>query len=109
VSKEKYTYILTIVTAYIVIRPLKNKKLETVAQQLWMIFCEYRTPKILQSNNGLEFVNRMMKAMTIIHGIDHKLITVFHLSANGQVESRNKEVSKALKKFTKGTYAAWQQ
>jgi hypothetical protein len=70
-----------------------------------MIFCEYGTPKILQSDNGLEFVNRVMKAMTIIHGIDHKLIIVYHSSANGQVERRNKEVSKALKKFTEGIYA----
>ena len=112
VSEEGYTYILTVVdvcTAYTVIRALKNKEMETVAQQLWMIFCEYGTPKIMQSDNGLEFVNRVMKAMTVIHGIDHRLITAYHPSANGQVERRNKEVSKALKKFTEGTYAAWQQ
>jgi hypothetical protein len=74
-----------------------------------MIFCEYKTPKILQSDNRLEFVNRVMKAMTIIHEIDHKLINSLLFKANGQVEKRNKEVSKALKKFTEGIYTIWQQ
>jgi hypothetical protein len=74
-----------------------------------MIFCEYRTPKILQSNNRLKFINRVIKTMKIIYEIDHKLIIAYHLSTNEQVERRNKEISKVLKKFTEGTYIVWQQ
>ena len=44
-----------------------------------------------------------------MYGIDHRLITAYHSSANGLVEKTNKEVSKALKKFTKGAYIAWNE
>src|SRR5690348_5638690 len=102
-----YNYILTVICActnYTVIRALKNKELETVAKALWMIFCEYGTPRVLQSDQGTEFVNQALEAMKIIYGIDHRLSTAYHPCANGLVERQNKEVSRALKKFTEGTY-----
>ena len=45
--------------------------------------------------------------MTVVYGIEHRLITAYHPSANGLVERMNREVSRMLKKYTKGTYAAW--
>jgi hypothetical protein len=50
-----------------------------------------------------------MTTLTTLYGIDHRLITPYHPSANGLVERMNKEVSRALKKYTEGTYAAWDE
>ena len=76
---------------------------------LWEVFCEYGTPRILQSDNGTEFVNQVIRTLTVLHGIDHRLSSAYHPSTNGLVERRNKEVSRALKKFSEGTYALWSE
>jgi len=44
-----------------------------------------------------------------MYGIDLRLITAYHPSANSLVKYRNKEIKKSLKKFTEGTYAAWNE
>jgi transposase InsO family protein len=112
ISENGHVYIMTVVdvcTGYTIIRSVKNKEMETIAKCLWCIFCEYGTPQILQSDNGSEFVNQVMKTLSVMYGIDHRLTTAYHPSANGLVERMNKEVSKALKKYTEGTYAAWDE
>jgi transposase InsO family protein len=109
-SEKGHRYILIIVdvcTNYIVTRALENKEMEVMARKLWKIFCEYSTPRILQSDNGTEFVNQVIKVLTIMYEIDHRLTTAYHPSANGLVERKNKEISRALKKFCEGTYTAW--
>ena len=55
------------------------------------VITEYGTMKILQSDNGLEFVNTIIAQMVKLYGIDHRLITAYHLVANGMVERENKE------------------
>ena len=109
-SENGCVYIFTIVdvcTAYTVIRALKTKDMETIARCLWEVICDYGAPRILQSDNGSEFMNQVVKALTIMYGVEHRLSTAYHPNTNGLVERHNKEVSKALKKFTEGTYAAW--
>ena len=111
-SEEGYSYILTIVdvcTDYTIVRALKNKAMETVARKLWKVMSEFGNPRVIQSDNGLEFVNSLIKSLTTMYGIDHRLTTAYHPSANGLVERKNKEVSRALKKYTDGTYAAWNE
>ena len=69
-SKKGYNYILTIVdvcTAYTVLQLLENRNMECVARKLWEVFTDYGTPKILQSDNGAEFVNKIIDAFTILH------------------------------------------
>lgn len=47
------------------LRPLKNKKPE-VANKLYNIFCIFRCPKILQSDNDKEFVNAVINELAEI-------------------------------------------
>ena len=42
---------------------------------------------------------------TILHGIEPRLIVAYNPRTNGLVEKRNKDISKALKKFVEG--ALW--
>ena len=110
VSDNGFSNILTVVdvcTGYTVLRAAKNKEMETIARLLWGIFCEYGTPRILQSDNGTEFANQVMQSLTAIYGIDHRFSTAYHPNTNGLVERQNKEVSRSLKKYVEGSYASW--
>ena len=111
-SENGHNFIVTIVdvcTGFTLVQAIKNKEMETVARCLWTEFANFGTPQILQSDNGLEFANQTVRALTVMYGIEHRLITAYHSSANKLVERTNKEVSKALKKFSEGTYTAWNE
>ncbi len=110
-SVDGYQFILTIVdvfTGYTILRPLKTKQQEEVAQALWLVMTEYGTMKILQSDNGKEFVNQVMKQLMKLYGVDRRTITPFHPSANGLVERKNKEVERLLKKLMGGVSEKWE-
>ena len=92
---------------FTVLRPLKNKSSETVGRKLWKIICEYGTMKILQSDNGSEFVNEVMSQLTKLFGIDHRLITAYNPRADGLVERTNKDMKRALKKLMGGMEGGW--
>jgi len=79
-----------------------------IAQAIWSIFCEYGTPRIIQSDNGTEFVNQLMQQLMKTYAIDHRLITAYHPRANGLVERTNKEASNILKKVINGATQQWQ-
>ena len=51
--------------------------------------------------------NKIIDAFTILHGIESKLSAAYNPRTNGLVERRNKNISKALKKFIKGAYGRW--
>lgn len=48
-------------TKFTILRPLKTKTAEEVAYQLMDIFCLFGAPCILQSDNGREFTNKVIK------------------------------------------------
>ncbi|XP_043471318.1 KRAB-A domain-containing protein 2-like [Leptopilina heterotoma] len=48
---------------FLILRPLKTKTAEEVAHCLLDIFCTLGTPSVLQSDNGREFVNRVIEAL----------------------------------------------
>ena len=81
--------IVDVCSGYTVIRSLKNKEIETISKCLWTVFCEYGTPQVLQSDNGTEFVNQVMKTLSVIYGIDHRLSTAYHPSANSFLRNKH--------------------
>jgi hypothetical protein len=96
-----------IFSRYVVLRPLKSKEMEDVAAALWSIFAEYGLPKIMQSDNGTEFVNQVMQALTKLYGIEHRLITAYHPQANGAVERMNGTVIRMLRKHLNAANKHW--
>ena len=67
----------------------------------------YGTPKILQSDNVVEFVNKIIDAFTVLHEIEPRLSVAYNPRTNGLVERRNKDISQALKKFIERAYDRW--
>ena len=62
-------------TKFTILRPLKSKTVEEVAYQLMDIFCTFGAPFILQSDNGREFVYKIIQnladiwpGMKLVHG-----------------------------------------
>jgi hypothetical protein len=80
-----------------------------VAKALWSIITDFGVPKICQSDNGPEFVNKILHQLMQLYGIDHRLITAYNPRADGLVERKNKEVSRLLKKCMQGATDQWQQ
>src|ERR1700733_14207204 len=111
-SEEGYNFIITIVdvfTGYTILRALKNKSENEVAFVLWSVLCEYGFPKIIQSDQGTEFINKVMKEMINLYGVEQRFITAYNPRADGLVERKNKEVSKLIKKYMDGSTQHWQQ
>ncbi len=76
--------------------PIKNKEASTVASVLTGVFRTYGCPQILQSDNGGEFIAKVIKTLcanfnvTIKHGSPYKPQT------QGQIENLNKRVKRYL-------------
>ena len=95
-------------TGFTLIRALHSKTQEEVAKALWQLICDFGSPKIIQSDNGTEFVNSVIHELINLYGIEHRLITAYNPRADGLVERRNKEIGRLLKKQMKGSTAQWQ-
>ncbi|MGH2611541.1 MAG: hypothetical protein ACRDFB_00660, partial [Rhabdochlamydiaceae bacterium] len=76
---------------------------------LWHIIAEYGPPKILQSDNGPEFVNKLISELLQMCGVEQRLIAAYHPRANGLVERTNKEVKRLLAKLKRGDFAHWEK
>ena len=87
--------ILDITSRFVVLKPIQDKSAATTARCLFETFCLLGFPKIIQSDNGTEFVNSILKAWFDQTGVEHRLITPYHPEANGAAE-RHVGLSKTL-------------
>ncbi|CDH61115.1 hypothetical protein RO3G_08665 [Lichtheimia corymbifera JMRC:FSU:9682] len=88
-THDSNTYLLVMVdvcTRYCVLRPLPNKQSDTIVKTLIQVFGDYGFPRYLQSDNGTEFVNQLVKKLAQATGFDHRLATPYHPRANGVAE-----------------------
>lgn len=94
-NERTMNYILVIVdvcTRFVYLRALVDKSALTVAEELFKVFCDIGFPKIIQSDNGTEFVNQVLHALTEQMQVKHRLITPYHPRSNGLAE-RNVQTS----------------
>src|SRR6185437_8519053 len=96
-----------VMTGFTVLRPCKNTEAETIARKLWKIFCLLGLPKIMQSDNGSEFVNAIIRALVKIAGIDHRLISPWNPRADGLVERKVGISKMVILKLLHGTDKNW--
>ena len=86
---------------------LANKEAETVARKLWQVICDYGCMIVIHSDNGREFVNETIAALSKLHGIQQHLITAYRPQANGLVERLNRVVLSVLRKVSEKAPAQW--
>jgi hypothetical protein len=93
--------IVDVCTRFVFLRALPNKNGINIAMALWELFCTIGFPKIIQSDNGKEFVNNIIKIMTSKMNTDHRLITPYHPRGNGEAENHVKTTIQMIRKQVK--------
>ena len=105
---QNFLLVITdIATRFTLLRAIPDKTANTVAHQLFLAFCDFGFPKILQSDNGTEFVNSTMTEMKTQFGFDHRTISPYHPQANGAAESHVKIAKQLLVKLCRGDWNDW--
>ncbi|XP_070029283.1 uncharacterized protein [Nicotiana sylvestris] len=62
------------------------------------IFTRFGTPRVLISDGGTHFCNKLLKNVLAKYGVRHKVATEYHPQTSGQVEVSNREVKQILEK-----------
>lgn len=99
--------LIDVFTGFVVLRALRGSTAETIAHVLWDIFCLIGWPRILQSDNGPEFVNDIIRALIKLTGIDHRLISPYNPRADGKVERVIGSTMMIIKKLLHGAKHNW--
>ncbi|KAJ8651611.1 hypothetical protein O0I10_012817 [Lichtheimia ornata] len=94
-------------TRFCILRPLPDKEATTIVNTLVQIFCDVGLPKIIQSDNGKEFVNDLMKRFARASGFEHRLVLPYHPRANGSAERWVQKVTLCIKEMLKGATTNW--
>jgi len=109
-SPDGYRALLVVIdvfTGFVILKPTKDTTAITIARKLWKIFCIIGWPKILQSDNGSEFVNNILRALVKVTGIEHRFISAYNPRADGKVERSIGTVTMIIKKLLHGTTNHW--
>jgi hypothetical protein len=109
-SPRGNNYLLVIVdvaTRFVFLRCLRDKCAESVAQALFALFCDAGWPKVMQSDNGLEFVNQLVEKLCNNAGIDKRLTSPYHPRANGLAERFVQTTTNVVKKQLNGKLTDW--
>ncbi|SAL98530.1 hypothetical protein [Absidia glauca] len=103
-------YILVMVdicTKYVIAKPIPDKTSVTITNMLIDVFCTFGFPKIIQTDNGTEFVNGLVALLTKTTRMDHRVISAYHPRANGAAENKVKTVKATLEKQIDGQSKDW--
>src|SRR5882672_7827769 len=109
-STDKQHWLLVMIdihSGFVLLRTLTDKSSAEVAQSLLKIFFDFGFPKIIQSDNGTEFVNQIIKYITKNANIDHRLITPYHPQANGSAERTVQTAKRLIFKLIKSIKEEW--
>jgi transposase InsO family protein len=96
-----------ICTRFKLLIPQQTKSAAETAASLWKVFCTFPLPKIIQSDNGTEFCNNVVKALLEVHGVDHRTIAAYNPRANGSAESAVGNCQRTLRKVLNGNMKDW--
>ena len=109
-SVDGYNYGLVIVdvcTRFVILRGLRGCFGQTVARKLYKVFCQVGFPKIIQSDNGPEFRNELLRELTKLVNADHRFTTPYHPRGNGLAEASVKIVKQTLFRQLRGNITDW--
>ena len=99
--------VIDVFTGYIILRALKRSTAELVAMSLWEIFCIFGLPRIIQSDNGTEFCNDVIRSLMKLINIDHRFISPYNPRSDGKVERSIRTTMSIIKKLLHGNEENW--
>jgi hypothetical protein len=85
----------------------QTKSARETARNLWNVFCLFPLAKIMQSDNGTEFCNAVIKELMKLKGVNHKQVAAYNPRANGTAENAVGSTQVVLRKLTNGDLTDW--
>mgnify|MGYP001569361657 CR=1 FL=1 len=96
-------WLLTVIdafTRFAYVKPMKNKEANTVAVAMREILDETEAPtKIIQTDNGSEFISQEFKKLLAGRKIIHVLSKPYHPQSNGRIEKFNKTLKTLISRY----------
>lgn len=104
------SYVLVIVdvcSRFVWLRALPDKTSHSIASTLFLIFSDFGFPKIIQSDNGTEFVNAVVKELLLRCNVAFRNVSPYHPRANGLAERHVRTTLQVLRKMLASPDGDW--
>lgn len=72
-----------------------------------IIFPRFGVPRVVISDGGTHFINKLFQGLLSKNGVKHKVATAYHPQTSGQVEVSNREIKNILQKTVNTTRKDW--
>ncbi|KAL1188097.1 putative mitochondrial protein [Cardamine amara subsp. amara] len=72
-----------------------------------IIFPRFGVPRIVISDGGSHFINKVFEKLLKKHGVHHRVATPYHPQTSGQVEVSNRQIKEILEKTVGKTRKDW--
>ena len=110
-TQNNFRYILVFIdylTRYTEVVPIRNRNAATVAEALkHRIITRHSCPKVLISDNALEFTSALLNSLCDFYDIKKVQIVAHKPSSNGLVERANKKILDVLKTLVTPSSTDW--
>ena len=109
-TSSGYNGILVIteyLTKYPYAVPIRSKTADEIAEKLFIYISLFGPPKQILSDQGKEFVNKIVKNLTKVTGVEHRITSPYHPQTNGMTERLNQTLIQSLKKHAEVEPTGW--
>ena len=110
-TEHGHTYALDMVdyfTKYAISVPLKSKEGGEVADAIYKNwYCVYGIPYEIQTDQGTEFTNDVIKRLNIRLAVGHRVTTPYYPQANGEVEIWNRTLKRCVAIYAEKHPGTW--
>ena len=102
---------ILVITEYLTkfpyIVPIKSKEASEIAFHLLMYISIFGPPKVILSDQGTEFCNKIVDTMLSSIGIEHSVTSGYNPRTNGMVERFNQTLIESLRKHAEMDVENW--
>ncbi|CAA7028557.1 unnamed protein product [Microthlaspi erraticum] len=81
--------------------------LHSKQQPRTIIFPRYGIPRVVISDGGSHFINKVFEKLMKSYGVKHKVATPYHPQTSGQVEVSNRQIKAILEKTVPFQLTVW--
>ncbi len=93
---------------YVLLAPIKKKQQRTLLMLMLMLIREFSVPRVLLSDNGAEFRNRLVQKICNQFGINHTFTVAYHPASNDLVERTNRKSLEVLRPVVGSLLHSWE-
>ncbi len=94
---------------YVILAPIKEKTARAVAHAVvTKLICEHTAPRVLLSDYGAEFRNKVLAESCTQFGITQTFTVAYHPASNGLVERNNRKILETLRSIVGKFIGTWE-